>query len=61
MGAYGELGATYFFSPHVSLGAAGELDVNATSDRSSSGSTELKDHSWQVSGNLVRFMATVYF
>ena len=61
VGAYGELGASYFFSPHVSLGAAGELDAGVTSSRFGSSALDAKARSWMVSGNLVRFMATVYF
>jgi hypothetical protein len=62
VGAYGELGATYFFSPHVSLGAAGELDLTSAHNRyGSDDSTLLKTSAWRFSGNLVRFMATVYF
>jgi hypothetical protein len=61
-GAYGELGATYFFSPHMSLGAAGELDLTASNGRFDSGSlTELKMRSWEFTGSLVHLTATVYF
>jgi hypothetical protein len=61
-GTYGELGATYFFSPHVSLGATGGLELTYGQDRfnSGSGSTDHTDR-WIVRGNLARVSAGVYF
>jgi hypothetical protein len=60
--AIGELGATYFFGSHVSLGAAGELAVIRGRDRfaSSFGPEQTIDR-WNLRGNLVRLNAAVYF
>ena len=58
----GELGATYFFGPHVSLGAAAELAVVRGHDRYiSSFGPEQKSDRWYVRGNLARLTAAVYF
>lgn len=63
-GTYGELGATYFFSPHVSLGASAELDLNYYHSRSPTGipgSPEFLIRRWDLRGNLARLAAAVYF
>jgi hypothetical protein len=58
----GELGATYFFGPHVSLGGAGELAVVREHDRFDSlNGPVLKQDSWSVRGNVARLTAAVYF
>ena len=54
---YGELGATYFFSPHVSLGAAGNAQVLYGEDQFGT----LLTRRWLVRGTLVRLSAGVYF
>jgi hypothetical protein len=58
----GELGATYFFGPHVSLGGSGELAVIRGQDRyvNATGPTMTNDR-WYVRGNVARLNATVYF
>jgi hypothetical protein len=61
-GGYGELGASYFVSPHVSLGATGELAVVYMHDRYPSAVTPDRIITrWVVRGNLVRVNASVYF
>ena len=59
-GLYGELGAAYFFSPHVSLGAVGELSVGYGEDRRGSVS-DLRVTRWRVGSSLVRVLGAVYF
>jgi hypothetical protein len=60
--AIGELGATYFFGPHVSLGTAGELSVARGHDRYVSAiGPALATDRWYLRGNLARFNAAVYF
>jgi hypothetical protein len=49
-GGYGELGAVYFFNPHVSLGAVSEATV---AGRSGGGSS--------IGVSLARLIGTVYF
>jgi hypothetical protein len=62
VGPYGELGATYFFGPHLSLGTSGELAITRSRDTYSGGlGTDLKTDRWYINGNLVRFNAAVYF
>lgn len=53
IGAYGEAGAAYFFSPHFSLGAVGELSVTSESN--------LGQNSIRFRGSLARVIAAVYF
>jgi hypothetical protein len=53
IGAYGEAGAAYFFSPHFSLGAVGELSVTSESN--------LGQNSIRFRGTLARVIAAVYF
>jgi hypothetical protein len=62
-GAYGELGATYFFSPHVSLGASGELAAGYGEDRFATGTVgpDRVTTRWTLRGNLARIAAGVYF
>jgi hypothetical protein len=63
-GGYGELGATYFFSPHVSLGASGELSLGYQQNRRSSGvpgSSDQVSRYWLLRGDLARVSAGVYF
>ncbi len=50
VGAYGEYGAVYFFNPHVSLGATGEIRALR---QDGGGST--------FSASLARLIGTVYF
>jgi len=56
-GAYGELGAAYFLTPHLSLGADGRLQGQYQKDRTGAGS----DHAWLFQFGLARLTAAVYF
>jgi hypothetical protein len=61
-GGYGELGASYFFSPHLSLGATGEMAAGYIHDRFASGvAADRITTRWFLRGNLVRVAAGVYF
>lgn len=63
-GAYAELGGTWFFTPHVSLGASGQLSAGYDHQRALSGTTTIPDRvvtSWTAGGSLVRIAAGVYF
>jgi hypothetical protein len=60
-GGYGELGASYFLSPHVSLGATGELAAVYIHDRYLNVTTQRNVTRWVVRGNLIRVNAGVYF
>jgi hypothetical protein len=61
-GGYGELGGSYFFSPHVSLGATGEVVAGYIHDRFASPiPPDRTSTRWFVRGNLVRIAASVYF
>lgn len=60
-GGYGELGATYFYSPHVSIGAAGELTAVYSRDRSLGGGPARVTTRWTLGGTLIRVNAGVYF
>ena len=63
-GAYGELGGTWFFTPHVSLGASGQLSAGYDHERQPSGAATVPDRittRWTVGGSLVRIAAGVYF
>ncbi|MFL5607391.1 MAG: hypothetical protein ACJ8AD_13160 [Gemmatimonadaceae bacterium] len=57
----GELGATYFFGSHVSLGGAGELSFAWQRDRYQNTTGALTNDSWFVRSNLARLNAAVYF
>jgi hypothetical protein len=58
----GELGATYFFGSHVSLGGSGELALVYGHDKYvSSVGPALTSDSWFIRGNVARLNATVYF
>jgi hypothetical protein len=62
-GGYGELGATYFFSPHISLGASGELAAAYSEDRFANPppGSDFVSSRWSLHGTLVRASAGVYF
>jgi hypothetical protein len=61
-GGYGELGATYFFTPHLSLGALGEVDVMKTHERQdNTGYQPFVTDQRYIQANLVHFTAGVYF
>jgi hypothetical protein len=58
----GELGATYFFGPHVSIGGAGELAVVRGQDRySNPAGPNLTTDRWYLRGDVARLTAAVYF
>jgi hypothetical protein len=59
-GGYGELGASYFYSPHFSIGATGELTAVYARDRYLNVATQ-RITRWMVGGTLVRVNASVYF
>jgi hypothetical protein len=61
IGGYGELGASYFVTPHVSLGAIGELAVAYTHESFSYVGGDRVTTRWVLRGNLVRVNASVYF
>lgn len=63
-GAYAELGGTWFFTPHVSLGASGQVSADYERQRVLSGTATIPDRvatSWTAGGSLVRIAAGVYF
>ena len=61
-GAYGELGAVYFLTPHVSLGATGELEASFGKRTQTVGSgVKLEQKMAGVSGTLIRVMLGVSF
>lgn len=59
-GIHGELGASYFFNPHASLGAAGELRASYRDERRDEPGSYVAQHIL-VSGVLVRVLGAVYF
>lgn len=59
-GGYGELGATYFYSPRVSIGASGELTGVYSRDRYLGAGGD-RNSRWMVGGTLARVNASVYF
>ena len=61
-GIYGELGAVYFLTPHVSLGGTGELQANYGKRKQTLGSgTEVEQTTTAFSGSLIRVLLGVYF
>lgn len=60
-GGAAEVGAAYFFSPHFSLGASGELHVLHMRRRSTSGGATATSRSLFVGTNGVQLLAAVYF
>jgi hypothetical protein len=62
LGPYLALGASYFFNPHVSLGASGTLGAAyARSTTSIGGGGRLRTSSFGVAANAVRLLGAVYF
>jgi hypothetical protein len=58
----GELGATYFFGPHVSIGAAGDLTLARGQDLyTNPGGPSSTTDRWYLNGNAARLNAAVYF
>ncbi len=61
-GAYGELGASCFFSPHVSLGATGGLQVTyARLKQEFAGGESLTRRQLSIRAVAVQLLGTVYF
>jgi hypothetical protein len=70
-GGYGEFGATWFFTRHLSIGAIGTLQATWAKDRqrttifSGQGTPETRvtqtSNSWSVGADLMRVTAAVYF
>ena len=60
-GVYGELGASYFFTPHVSLGTAGEVNATYGERRASFFVGKQKVQTIGLSAIAVRVLGTVYF
>jgi hypothetical protein len=62
-GVFAELGASYFFSPHVSLGAAGGLQASYGKLRGDSpfDGTPYRARTITLSGNAVQILGAVYF
>lgn len=61
-GIYGELGAMYFVTPHLSLGGTGELQANyGKQKRTVSPTQTIEQTTTSFGGSLVRVMLSVYF
>ena len=61
-GLYGELGATYFVAPHVSLGATGEVRASYEKDERESGTGQRSEFTMTSFGaSLARVLVSVYF
>jgi hypothetical protein len=69
-GGYGEVGAAWFFSPHISLGAVSMLQATMGRQRQTATTigpnlqpiqTTQTISVWSVSANLARVLAAVYF
>jgi hypothetical protein len=60
-GAYGEFGAHWFFTPHVSVGAIGELRATWRDMEFASGPSRFEQRSWSVDLMVVRVGGAVYF
>jgi hypothetical protein len=63
-GVYGELGAMYFLTPHVSLGGTGELQASYGKRKQTTGiagQIEVEQTTTVISASLMRVMLAVYF
>lgn len=60
-GAFGEFGAHWFFTPHVSLGAVGELRAMRRELEYEAGPTRFEERAWVVDLMVVRVGGAVYF
>jgi hypothetical protein len=61
-GGYGELGAFYFFAPHVSLGGTTELDATRTRfTRVAANGGEVAQTVTAIAASLPRIVLSVYF
>jgi hypothetical protein len=61
-GGYAELGATYFLTPHFSLGGTGELQASYGKRKQQIGLNTTSDQSITTfGGSLMRVLVSVYF
>jgi hypothetical protein len=61
-GVYGELGAVYFLTPHVSLGGTGEINASyGKRTQTLSSGVEIDQSTTAFGGSLMRVMLSVYF
>jgi len=61
-GGYAELGATYFLTPHFSLGGTGELQASYGKRKQQIGlNTTAEQTTTNFSGSLIRVLVSVYF
>jgi hypothetical protein len=60
-GLFGEVGAVHFFSPHVSLGASGGLELRYTEQKFATGLGDARQSQTTLSVGLVRVLGAVYF
>ena len=61
-GVYGELGAVYFLTPHVSLGGTGEMNASyGKRTQTLSSGVEIDQSSTSFGASLMRVMLSVYF
>ena len=61
-GGYAELGATYFLSPHFSLGGTGELQASYGKRKQQVGlNTTIDQSATTFGGSLIRVLLSVYF
>jgi hypothetical protein len=61
-GGYAELGATYFLTPHFSLGGSGELQASYGKRKQQAGlNTTIEQTTTAFGGSLMRVLVSVYF
>jgi hypothetical protein len=60
-GGYAELGATYFLTPHFSLGGTGELQASLGKRKQTIGSQTIDQNTTTFGGSLIRVLMSVYF
>lgn len=61
-GAYAELGATYFLTPHFSMGGTGELQASYGKRKQQIGpNTDIEQSTTTFGGSLMRLLVSVYF
>ena len=61
-GVYGELGAMYFLTPHVSFGGTGEINASyGKREQTLSSGIELDQSTRSFGGSLMRVILSVYF
>jgi hypothetical protein len=60
-GGYAELGATYFLTPHFSLGGTGELQASLGKRKQTIASQTIDRTTTTFGGSLIRVLMSVYF